>query len=115
MLHYPRSLSDINVIYLIHMQREGTVVNGRTTRCHGINQVRDLNQKVLKFLAFLSNNSLYLLVFVLEPQLMYIYAYIYIYQHGSRSLQLVGDLSTLGRRFICVICVSVVCSRKKCK
>ena len=79
MLHYPRSLSDINVIYLIHMQREGTVVNGRTTRCHGINQVRDLNQKVLKFLAFLSNNSLYLLVFVLEPQLMYIYAYIYMY------------------------------------
>ena len=53
------------------MQREGTVVNGRSTVCHGLNLVLDLNQKVLKFLVFLSNSSLYLLVFVLEPLLMY--------------------------------------------
>ena len=31
------SLNDINIIYLIHMQIEGTVVNGRSATCHGLN------------------------------------------------------------------------------
>ena len=53
------------------MQREGTVVNGRSTACHGLNFVLDVNQKVLKFLVVLSNSSLYISVFVLEPLLMY--------------------------------------------
>ena len=54
------------------MQRERTVANGRSTSCHGLNLVLDLNQKVLnKVLVFLSNSSLYLSVFVLEPLLMY--------------------------------------------
>ena len=71
MLHYLTSLSDIYVIYLIHIQSEGTVVNARSTVCHGLNLVLDLNQKVLKLLFFLSNSSLYLSVFVLELLLMY--------------------------------------------
>ena len=71
MLHYLTWLSDIYVIYLIHMQREGAVTNGRSTACHGLNLVLDLHQKVLKFLVFLSNSSLYLSVLVLEPLLMY--------------------------------------------
>ena len=70
MLHYLTSPSD--VIYLIHMQKEGTVVNERNTACHGVNLVLDLNQKVLKFFVFLSNSYLYFSVFVLELQLMYI-------------------------------------------
>ena len=53
------------------MQREGTVANGKSTACHGLNLVLDLNRKVLKFLVVLSNSSLYLSVFVLEPLLMY--------------------------------------------
>ena len=53
------------------MQREGTTVNGRSTACHGVNLVLDLNQKVLNFLVFLSNSSLYLSVLVLESLLMY--------------------------------------------
>ena len=57
-LPYLASLSDISVIYLIHMQREGTVVNGRSTVCHGVNLVLDSIQKVLTFLVFLSNSSL---------------------------------------------------------
>ena len=61
------SLSDINVIYLIHIQKEATVVNGRSAACHAVNLVLDLNQEVLKFLVFLTNSSLYLSVFVLEP------------------------------------------------
>ena len=70
-LHYLTSLSEIYVIYLILMQREGTLVKERSTGYHGINLVLDLNQKVIKFLVFLSNSSLYLSVFVLEPLLMY--------------------------------------------
>ena len=65
------SISDINVIHLIHLQGEKTVVDERSTACHGLNLVFDLNQKVLKFLVFLSNSSLYLSVFVLELFLMY--------------------------------------------
>ena len=53
------------------MQIEGTVVNRRSTTCHGLNLVLDLNENVLKFLVFLSNNSLCLSVFVLVPLLMY--------------------------------------------
>ena len=56
MLHYLMSPS--HVIYLIHMQKEGTVVNERSTACHGINLVLDLNRKVLKFFVFLANSSL---------------------------------------------------------
>ena len=67
------SLSDINIVYLILMQKEGTVVNGRSPACHGINLVLNLNQKVLKFLVFFSDSSLYLSVFVLEPLLMFFY------------------------------------------
>ena len=47
------------------------MVNGRSTACHGINLVLDVDQKVLKFLAFLCNSSLFLSVFVLEPLLTY--------------------------------------------
>ena len=43
----------------------------RSTVCHGINIVLDLNQRVLKFLVFLSISSLYLPVFVLQPLLVY--------------------------------------------
>ena len=59
------------------------IVNGRTTRCHGINQIRDLNQKVLKFLAFLSNNSLPIYIYTSVDVYIYIYIYthIYIYIH----------------------------------
>ena len=53
------------------MQIEGTVVNRRSTTCHGLNLVLDLNENVLKFLVFLSNNSLCLSVFVLVPLLMH--------------------------------------------
>ena len=66
MLHYLTSLNDINIIYLIHMQKEGTVEKGRSTACREVNLVLDLNQKV--FLSF------YSIVFY-----MYIYIYIYIY------------------------------------
>ena len=59
--------SGVNVKYLIHMKREGTVVNRMSTACHEVNLVLDLSQKVLKFLVFLSNSSLYLSVFILEP------------------------------------------------
>ena len=51
-------------------REKGKVENGRSAVCHGVNFVLDLNQKVLKFLVFLSSCSLYLLVFVLEPLLM---------------------------------------------
>ena len=73
MLHYLTSPSDINVIYLIHMQGEGTVASEKITAYHGVNLVLDLNQMVLKFLIFLSNGSLYLQVFVLESLLMYFF------------------------------------------
>ena len=66
MLHYLTSLNDINIIYLIHMQKEGTVEKGRSTACREVNLVLDLNQKV--FLSF------YSIVFY-----MYIYIYIYVY------------------------------------
>ena len=64
MLHYLTSLTDIYIICFIHMQRKGTVVNGRSIACLGLNLVLDLNKKVLKFLVFLSSNSPYVLVFV---------------------------------------------------
>ena len=41
------SLSDISVIYLIRMQKEGAAVNGRSTACHGVNLIFDLDQSVL--------------------------------------------------------------------
>ena len=66
MLHYLTSLTDIYVMCLIHMQRERTLVNGRSTACHGLNLILDLNQKVLKSLVFLSNSSFYLSVFVFK-------------------------------------------------
>ena len=50
---------------------ERTVVNERSPVCHGVKLVFDLNQKVLKFLVFLSNGSQYLSVFVLELLVMY--------------------------------------------
>ena len=56
---------------LTHMQREGTVVNGRSTAYRVLNLVLDLNQNLIKFLVFLYNSSLYLSVFVLEPLLIY--------------------------------------------
>ena len=71
MLHFLMSLSDINVIYLIHMQTKAIAVNGESTAYHVLNLVPDLNQKVLEFLVFLANSSLYLLVFVSELLLMY--------------------------------------------
>ena len=63
------------------MQRVRTVVNERSTACHGIDLVLDLKQTELKFLVFLSNSSLYLSlfsslsisVFILEALLMYFY------------------------------------------
>ena len=61
------SPSGINTIYLIDIEREGTVVNEGSTACHEVSLVRDLNQKVLKFLVFLFNSSLYSPAFVLEP------------------------------------------------
>ena len=53
------------------MLREETVVNQRSTTCHEVHLVLDWNQKLLKFLVFLCNNSVYLLVFVVEHLLMY--------------------------------------------
>ena len=46
-------------------------MNGRNTAYYGVNLVLDLNQKVLKFLVFLFNRSLYLSLFALEPLLMH--------------------------------------------
>ena len=43
MLYYLTSLGDIYVIYLMHIQRQRTLVNGRSTTFHGINLVHDLN------------------------------------------------------------------------
>ena len=57
------------------MQKEGTIVNGRSAACHGLDLVLDLNQKVLNFLVFLSNSPLYLSAFVLELLLMYFLYY----------------------------------------
>ena len=57
--------------YLIHMQREGKLVNERNTECHGVNLVLDLNQKLSKSLVVLFSSFLHLSVFVLEPLLMY--------------------------------------------
>ena len=45
-------------------------MNGRSTACHGPNLIRDLNQKVLKFLFFLYSSFFYLSVVVLEPLLL---------------------------------------------
>ena len=70
--NYMTSLNDIYVIYLIHMQIAGTEVSGRSTAFYTLNLVLDLNQNVLKFLVFLSNSSLYLLVFALELLSMYV-------------------------------------------
>ena len=53
------------------MEREGAVMNRKSTACHGLDLVFDLNQKVLKFLVFLFNSSVYLSVFVLEHLLIY--------------------------------------------
>ena len=69
--HYLASLSHINIIYLIHMQREGTVVNRRRTTCYGTDLILDSNQNMLKLLISLFNSSLYVSVLVLEPLLMY--------------------------------------------
>ena len=71
MLHYLASLSDIHVIYLIRMQMEVTVVNGRSTACSGLTLVLDLNQNVLRVLVFIPNSFLYLSVFVLKSLFMY--------------------------------------------
>ena len=63
-INYLTSLSDIYVIYLIYVQIAETLVNGRSTTCHGFNLVLDLNQMVLKLLVFLSSSSLYLSVYL---------------------------------------------------
>ena len=55
----------------MHMQIPGTVANGRSTACSGLNLVLDINLIMLKFLVFFSNSFLYLSAFVLEPLLMY--------------------------------------------
>ena len=47
MLHYLKSLTDIYVVYLIHMQKEGKVVNKGSTACHRVNLILDSDQKVL--------------------------------------------------------------------
>ena len=53
------------------MQIEGTT-SERSTACRGANLGLDLNQqKMLKVLVCLSNSSLYLAIFVVEPLLMY--------------------------------------------
>ena len=53
------------------MQIEGTT-SERSTACRGGNLGLDLNQqKMLKVLVCLSNSSLYLAIFVVEPLLMY--------------------------------------------
>ena len=49
MLHYLTSLSDINVKYLIHIQREKIVVNERSTACQGINYSSRLKNNIYKF------------------------------------------------------------------
>ena len=71
MLYCLTVLNDIYVIYLIHVQKERAVVNGRSTACHGNNLVFDLDQKVFKFVVFLSSSSFCPSVFVLEPLLMH--------------------------------------------
>ena len=44
MLHYFTTLGDTCIIYLIHMQRERTLLN-ESTACHGLDLALDLNQK----------------------------------------------------------------------
>ena len=53
------------------MRTEGTMVNGESTAYHSVNLVLDLNLKLLKILALLSNSSLFLSVFVLQHLLMH--------------------------------------------
>ena len=53
MLHYLTSPNDINVIYLIHMEREGTLVNKRSTACYGVNLVRFKPEDVKVFSLFI--------------------------------------------------------------
>ena len=53
------------------MRTEGTMVNGESTTYHSVNLVLDLNLKLLKILALLSNSSLFLSVFVLQHLLMH--------------------------------------------
>ena len=72
------------------MQRERTVVNGRSSACQGVNLVLDLNQKLLKFLVFLSNRSLYLSGFVLE--------FLLIYSLYCSIVQLIWIFHVYGRR-----------------
>ena len=89
------TLFDVTYWCLIHMQRRGTLVNGRSTACHGPNLIRDLNQKVLKFLFFLSSSFFYLSVFVLEPLLL-CFLYCSIVQ-----LMLMEDVVPVVKMFAC--------------
>ena len=45
------------------MQKKGTVVNGRSTACHKLKLVLDLNEQVLEILVLLSNSSPHLPLF----------------------------------------------------
>ena len=80
MLHYLTSLNDINIIYLIHMQKEGTVEKGRSTACREVNLVLDLNQKVfLSFYSIVFYMYIYIYICIYICIYMYICMYIYIY------------------------------------
>lgn len=63
MLHYLLQLNEIYVVYWFHMQKKGTVVNGRSTACHKLKLVLDLNEQVLEILVLLSNSSTHLPLF----------------------------------------------------
>ena len=74
-LHCLMSLSDIYVIYFIHMQAEGTVARKRKYCMPWTWLILDLSRKLLQVLVFLSKSFSFLSVFVLEPLLMYSYYY----------------------------------------
>ena len=58
------------------------MVNGRSTACHGINLVLDVDQKVLKFLAFYAivhSFYVYIIYIISINQSIYIYLSIYLF------------------------------------
>ena len=89
--YFLTSFSDINVKYLIHVQKEKTMVNGGSTACHGVNLVLELNPKVLKDLAFSFNSSLFVSVFGLQLLLIY---------HCVKSVQIQSFFRSV---FFCIL------------
>ena len=81
------------------------MVNGKSTACHELDLVFNLNQKVLKFYIFLSNTSLHLSVSVLEPFFIYFYIVQLFSKHEFHMLM--EDLFPVVNMFACSDRVSI--------